>query len=133
MLADMTPRPHIHRVGRLAFVALLTGLVLAVATGTSAATPSTTAQRANLAPTKAYLLSHTTKLRGFTTRFRSQANRYYALARAANFDYATLWSTKRAAVAPILARSKALWIEATPTTSASRAWSRERRRSPSTT
>ncbi len=49
----------------------------------------------NLDPTKGFLLDHTLKLRGFTKRFQTQANRYYALASAADFDYARLWQTKR--------------------------------------
>ena len=76
--------------------------------------PRSRRQRANLAPTKTYLLKHTAKLRGFTTRFQREANRYYALAKASDFDYAALWASKRSAVRPILARAKALWIEGNP-------------------
>ena len=68
----------------------------------------------NLAPTKTYLLTHTSTLRGFTTRFRGQANRYFALAKASGFDYAAMWRTRRSDVARILTRSKALWIEGNP-------------------
>ena len=89
-------------------------LAAAVAATTSSAAPTSPSQRANLAPTKTYLLAHTTKLRAFTIRFRNEANRYYALARAAEFDYATLWRTRRSAVKPVLARSKALWVEGNP-------------------
>jgi hypothetical protein len=92
---------------------LVVGLTLVAATGTSAARATST-QRANLAPTKTYLIAHTSQLRGFTARFRTQANRYGTLARAADFDYAALWASKRAAVRSILARSKALWIEGNP-------------------
>jgi hypothetical protein len=111
MLAAMTSRTSLSRVGLAALVA---ALAVNVAAGTSAAAPPSAVQRANLAPTKAYLLAHTVKLRGFTTRFRAQASRYFALAKAADFHYASLWATKRAAVKPILARSKALWIEGNP-------------------
>ncbi len=100
--------------GRTAVVALVTALAVVVATGTSSASPSAPAQRANLAPTKTYLLSHTVKLKGFTKRFQAQANRYFALAKAENFDYAALWAAKPAAIKPILARSKSLWIEGNP-------------------
>ena len=106
----MTPRTTLFRVAAVA--ALVTASI--VAAGTSSAAPSAAAQRVNLAPTKTYLLSHTTKLRGFTTRFQAQANRYYAHAKASDFDYAALWASKRSAIRPILARSKALWIEGNP-------------------
>jgi hypothetical protein len=75
-----------------------------------AATPA----GAQLAPTKAFLLQHTAKLRGFTLRFRTQANRYYSLAKTAGFRYPTLWRTKPSEVTRILARAKALWIEGNP-------------------
>ncbi len=94
--------------------ALATALVVAVAAGTSAATTTQTAPGANLAPTKTFLLQHTSKLRGFTTQFQRQASRYYALAKASDFDYASLWAAESSALKPILSRSKALWIEGNP-------------------
>ncbi len=114
MLRRMNPRTCSIRTGRAAAAAVVAGLVVAVAAGTSAAAPSSASQRVNLAPTKTYLLSHTAKLRVFTTRFRAQANRYYALAKASNFDYAALWESEGTTVAPVLRRSKALWIEGNP-------------------
>jgi hypothetical protein len=110
----MTRRTPTFVPARPAVAVLVAALAVAVATGTSTAASSSPAQTANLAPTKTYLLSHTTKLRGFTTRFRAQANRYFALAKAADFDYAALWASRRTAITPILARSKALWIEGNP-------------------
>jgi hypothetical protein len=99
---------------RLGACTLVAALAVTVGVGTSAAAPSASVQKANLAPTKTFLLKHTAKLRGFTTSFRAQANRYFALAKGANFDYAALWETERAAVVPVLRRSKALWIEGNP-------------------
>ena len=99
---------------RLGACTLVAALAVTVGAGTSAAAPSASVQKANLAPTKTYLLKHTTKLRGFTSSFRAQANRYFALAESTSFDYAALWKTERAAVAPVLRRSKALWIEGNP-------------------
>ena len=93
---------------------LAVAIAVAVAAGASAASPSQTTPGANLAPTKTYLLKHTSKLRGFTTRFQREANRYYALAKASDFDYAALWTAKASAIKPILARSKALWILGNP-------------------
>ncbi len=108
-----TPNPWI-RCGQVAVGGIVAALALVVATSTSAAAPASPTQRANLAPTKSYLLNHTTKLRGFTTQFKAQADRYFALAKAAGFDYATLWHTQRSAITPILARSKTLWIAGNP-------------------
>ncbi len=110
----MTTRSHLRHYGWAAVIGLVSALALAAATGTATASPSLPAQRPNLAPTKTYLLQHTTRLRGFTTRFQREANRYFALARAADFDHASLWQTNRSKVKPVLARSKALWIEGNP-------------------
>ena len=94
--------------------ALAAILALAVGAGSASAASSNPAQNVNLAPTKTYLLNHTSDLRGFTTRFRGQANRYFALAKASGFDHAAMWQTRRADVVRVLARSKALWIEGNP-------------------
>ncbi len=104
----------ISHTRRAAVVLGLALTVLLVATGTSAASESADPPGANLAPTKTYLLNHTTKLRGFATRFQREANRYYALAKASDFDYAALWASKRSTIAPILARAKAQWVEGNP-------------------
>jgi hypothetical protein len=111
----MTDSDHVARRGRRAAAAALLA-VLAVAAGarTTSAAPSASPQGVNLAPTKGYLLKHTAKLEGFTVRFRKEANRYFALAKASDFDYARLWRTKRASLRPLLSRSKALWIEGNP-------------------
>ena len=90
----MTTRTSVSRIGRVTVATLVTALAVSVAAGTSSAAPSASNQSVNLAPTKTYLLSHTAKLRGFTTRFQAQANRYFALAKAADFDYAALWATE---------------------------------------
>jgi hypothetical protein len=95
-------------------VALVTTLGLALAAGsTSAASPEPT-QNVNLAPTKTYLLNHTSDLRGFAMRFRAQAQRYVALAQASGFDHGAMWRTNRSDVRRVLARSKSLWIEGNP-------------------
>jgi hypothetical protein len=94
--------------------ALAATLALALGAGTTSAASSAPAQKVNLAPTKTYLLKHTSDLRGLTTRFRSQANRYFALAKASGFDHAAMWQTKRSEVTRVLARSKSLWIEGNP-------------------
>jgi Imelysin len=109
----MTPTA-VTRTRRVAAVALLIAFVVAIGAGMSSAAPSQSPPGAKLGPTKSYLVSHTAKLRGFTARFKREANRYNALARAAGFDYAELWASEQAAIKPILARAKALWIEGNP-------------------
>jgi hypothetical protein len=101
-------------VRRAAGVVLVLGAAIAVAAGTSAASPSAAPPGVKLAPTKTYLLKHTSQLRGLTTRFQHEANRYLALAKASDFDYAALWASERASIQPILKRAKAQWIEGNP-------------------
>ena len=109
----MSARVH-HASPWAAVLAVVTALTVVAATGTASASPASPVQRANLAPTKKYLLSHTAKLHGFTRHFQSQANRYFALAKDADFDHARLWQAERTTIKPLLARSKALWIEGNP-------------------
>jgi hypothetical protein len=94
--------------------ALAAALALAFGAGTTSAASSAPAQNVNLAPTKTYLLNHTSDLRVFTKQFRAQANRYFTLAKASQFDHAAMWRSKRGDVTRVLARSKALWIEGNP-------------------
>ena len=108
------PSPGIRR-GQVAVGGLVAALALVVATSTSTAAPASPAQRANLAPTKSYLLEHTTKLRGFTGQFqrpgqpllRAREGRRLRLRRALGRRSAR--RSRR-----ILARSKALWIDGNP-------------------
>jgi hypothetical protein len=101
---------------------MLTGRLLTIAAAAAAAALAPTASAAGatplpgakLAPTKTYLLGHTGKIVRFTRDFQGVANRYYALARAAGFDYAELWSSRAAQVRPALRRAKAVWIAGNP-------------------
>lgn len=86
----------------------------AAALAAAATTSAATAPGANLAPTKQYLLEHTTLLKTFTRDFHAIASRYHALADGAGFDYARLWSSRRSEVASLLRRAKASWIEGNP-------------------
>jgi hypothetical protein len=110
----MTLSQDVTRVRRVAAATLVAVLAVAAAAGSGAAAPAQSAPGANLAPAKTYLLKHTAKLRTFTTRFQREARRYDALAKGAGYDYADLWASRRAAVRPILARAKALWVEGNP-------------------
>ena len=107
------PRPNLTRC--LVTVAVI--IAAALASGAATAAPAASAATlpgTNLAPVKSYLLQHTTLLVGFTRDFDAVADSYYALAQGAGFDYARLWSSKRAAVAKALRRAKALWVEGNP-------------------
>ncbi len=98
------------------FLALLAASLAAVVplSATAAASASTTVPGTNLAPVKTYLLQHTSQLTDFTHDFRAAANRYYALANKAGFDYARLWRTQRGPVADTLKQAKALWVKGNP-------------------
>ncbi len=98
------------RIRSLVLVASLAATA-AVAAGASAA-PGATLPGTQLAPVKSYLLDHTTQLHGFTKEFRAVANRYYATAKAANFDYPEL--ARSAAVRKDIARAKTLWTKGNP-------------------
>ncbi len=102
-------------VSNLRAVAAALAIVACGALASSAAaTPSASPSGIQLQPVKSYLLKHTARLSGFTTDFRTVANRYYATAKASDFDYAELGASKRAAVARDLAAAKALWIKGNP-------------------
>jgi hypothetical protein len=87
---------------------------LAGTAGAAPTAPGANPAGVNLTPVKSYLLRHTTQLTGFTKRFRVTANRYYARAKAAGFDYAAMWETGRTATVADLKKAKALWVEGNP-------------------
>jgi hypothetical protein len=98
---------------RLLLPALAAALV-AAGSASAAFASGAAAPSAQLAPVKTYLVRHTSRLEGFTKRFRASAARYGALARGAGYDYDRLWATRPAQVAAELRRAKALWIEGNP-------------------
>jgi hypothetical protein len=63
---------------------------------------------------RARLERQTRLLVAFTGRFRADGARYYALARAAGFDYARLWATRRQDVSRLLTRMKRDWVAGNP-------------------
>lgn len=78
--------------------------------------PAAAAQTADadLGAIKAYLLEHTARLTEETGALREQAETYHALAKAADFDYDRLLTTKRTAVAALLADAQATFRRANP-------------------
>jgi hypothetical protein len=103
-------RTH-HRL--LALAAALTAAVVPLAASASASA-SATVPGTHLAPVKTYLLRHTALLTDFTADFRAAANRYYALADKAGFDYARLWRTERPQLASTLRQARSLWVKGNP-------------------
>jgi hypothetical protein len=63
------------------------------------ATPSAAAAEADLGAIKSYLLEHTARLNASVGQLQQDAQAYYDLAKAADFDYAKLLHDKRAEVA----------------------------------
>jgi len=76
---------------------------------TTISTPS-----ADLTGIKTYLLDQAQRLQESTATLQAAANQYYALAEAADFDYAALWQEQHAAVSDILAAAQEAWLVASP-------------------
>src|SRR5215218_11381973 len=78
----------------------------------STAASSPPAQR--YAGVKSYLLDHTAPLAVRTDALSQQADRYYDLARAENFDYRALLAGHRAEVRRLVRSMQATWRQANP-------------------
>ena len=72
------------------------------------------AATSDLEPVKGFLLDHTEQLKGETAKLREGAEAYYALAEAADFDYAALLEDKRAEVAAIVEQAQEDFAAANP-------------------
>lgn len=80
-------------------------------------TPTTmvlTSTETNLSGIKTYLLDTTTQLTASTQNLSNAADTYYDLAKATQFDYATLWENKPDQVRAILQEARSSWAEASP-------------------
>jgi len=77
-------------------------------------TTAAAAQAADLGAVKSYLLDHTARLNADVTRLREDAEAYYALAEAADFDYAKLLAGSREEVAAAVKRLQADFVAANP-------------------
>ena len=97
--------------------ALLAATLLLVACGSDNDEPqerAETARSADLAAIKGYLLEHTDRLVADTGEIRAGAEDYYALAKAANFDYRRLLDEKRQEVRALVKDAQAAFAEANP-------------------
>jgi hypothetical protein len=91
------------RTARLSAVVLA---LLAIPAASSAA-----AERAGFPGLQKRLVGQSEKLVVFTTAFKANAERYNNLAAATDYDYATLWRTRRATLKPLLATMKSEWLK----------------------
>ena len=108
-----------RRMGALAALTLITLAASACGggeAGSSEATPEPAPKQADaqLGGVKDYLLEHTQGLTTFTEDFDADAERYYKLAEAADFDYARLWRAQGDEVGPLVKRLKTSWIDGNP-------------------
>jgi hypothetical protein len=79
-----------------------------------AATQEPAAAATDLGPIKDYLLDHSSRLAADTEKLSSQADEYYALAKAADFDYQKLLADKRDEVATLVEDMQKTYIDANP-------------------
>ena len=82
--------------------------------GSDSAAERPAAAAPDLAPVKAFLLDHTERLSQHTDKLRAQAEEYYKLAEAADFDYAELLATRRADVRRFVKDAQATFAKANP-------------------
>lgn len=78
---------------------------------TSAAAQST---GSDLSGVKGYLVDKSAKLKEATAELQTKSDAYYALAKAANFDYPALWSAQGEAVTQAVTEARDAWKVASP-------------------
>jgi hypothetical protein len=100
------------------FVILITALSLVGACAPIAQAPIAVSQpsgdSADLNGVKTYLLDHAKDLQATGKQIQEQTDKYYALAKDANFDYAALWRDKQSDVKTILLETRRLFIQSNP-------------------
>jgi hypothetical protein len=114
-----------HRtLARRVLLVLLPALLVACGQAAPAAAPTSApaeasapgqAPAADLSGLKAYLVGKTGALIASTAVFRTNSDRYYELAKAANFDYAQLWKQQQQVVGQTIAQARGNWISSSPT------------------
>lgn len=77
-------------------------------------TPALAQDSVDLSAIKSYLLTNVNALQTNTERLSAAAQAYYDLAKAANFDYAALWSANRVETINALLGAKDAWLIASP-------------------
>ena len=76
--------------------------------------PTSTPAKADLGSIKTYLLSKAGELKKTTVDLKAASDRYYGLAQAAKFDYATLWKNQKTDVTKAIEQARAAWVVASP-------------------
>lgn len=76
--------------------------------------PAVAQDSVDLSAIKTYLLTHVNDLQANSARLAEAAQAYYDLAKAANFDYAALWSNNRVETTDALLHAKDAWLVASP-------------------
>lgn len=103
--------------GLLVFSVLLSACGDAGPTPTTVVPPTATTGAAtggDLSGIKTYLLDKLGELKNNSAQLSASANIFYDLAKAADFDYAKLWSEKQAEVTKAIKEARELWIAASP-------------------
>lgn len=70
--------------------------------------------KANLTGIKNYLLEKTGQLKEATATLKGVSDKYYDMAKAANFDYAALWVNQKDEVIKTIEAGRAAWVAASP-------------------
>jgi hypothetical protein len=95
----------------LIFILLMSACApAAVATPVAPQQPSGT----DLSGIKTYLLDKSSALTSSSKSLKEASERYYALAKSANFDYTALWESDPAEVSAALTDAKSAWMAASP-------------------
>lgn len=93
---------------------LLTACAAPAAPASNSNTERAAAPQSDLTGIKTYLLEKTTTLRETTASLRDLGDRYYTLAKDANFDYATLWQNSPEDTKTTILDARAAWMKASP-------------------
>lgn len=75
---------------------------------------SVTSSTANLAELKSYVETQTNALHTSIIELKAASDRYYELAKAANFDYSALWNSQSVEVTKILTDARTAFLSANP-------------------
>ena len=102
-------------IRHLVLISLFVALLASACGPTATAAPTTIPQPSvDLSGIKTYLLDKATALEASTGQLQTVSGRYYQLAQATNFDYATLWQNQPDEVKSAIEEARAAWITASP-------------------
>jgi imelysin len=110
---------HTPIVARRFVPALLLAFTLAACGAPTAPAPTATPSASNAASVdlsgiKTYLVGKTGELKAASVELKAISDRYYDIAKAANFDYATLAKAQQAELAKTIGDARAAWKKASP-------------------